>query len=239
MKKLMFALFSVFMFSGCMNSAMMPIQHIKQIGQDKAMITFIKPRAPGGSFMLFDIWDGERFIGSISNRTYIQYLTNPGEHLFLSCNSGNIPKYASEQFSYMKATLDAGKRYYVIIRPPTRLITGKVWLEPVKPDKIRTRKGMRGWFYHSRSIVLKDIDHSKHSLQKIDCVRNAIVDFEGGKVTFEVLKAEDCIYPFIEPITPRPNYPARSEKHRTYYCFDENYIETYYKKKQKKMENNR
>ena len=66
-----------------------------------AVVTFMRPSSFGGAIQ-FGIWDGENFVGILSAGSSIQYLAEPGEHLFLG---------RAENWSYVSAKLVGVKNY--------------------------------------------------------------------------------------------------------------------------------
>ena len=50
----------------------------------------------------------ELFVGELKGKTSVSYLASPGEHVYFA---------KAENWSVTKATLAAGKRYYLLMRP--------------------------------------------------------------------------------------------------------------------------
>jgi len=58
----------------------------------------------------------DKLVGILSERTKVAYVTSPGEHTFMALGY---------RANFLKARLDGGKTYYVLLKP---------YLEAVKPD---------------------------------------------------------------------------------------------------------
>lgn len=77
----------------------------KGLEEGKALVTFVRATWYGGNIP-FELWDRESFVGLIEWKQYIQAAVPPGEHVFL-CKADN--------WSYVKATLEAGRKYFVLV----------------------------------------------------------------------------------------------------------------------------
>ena len=72
---------------------------------------------PGYHTSVFELTPTEdKLVGILSERTKVAYVTSPGEHTFMALGY---------RANFLKARLDAGKTYYVLLKP---------YLEAVKPD---------------------------------------------------------------------------------------------------------
>ena len=109
------------LLTGCGSSLMTRVPTIEKPDSGRAMVTFFRPSAFGGAIK-FSAWDGDRFIGILTARSYVQYQTNPGRHLFMA---------RAENWSYVEADLQAGRHYYIIARPMMGAWKARVALDPV------------------------------------------------------------------------------------------------------------
>lgn len=75
--------------------------------EEHAVITFLRPSGEGLSIRLA-IWDDKQLVGVLNARSAVQYKATPGEHIFIGL--------AGTTF-YLKSNLEAGKKYYVLVRP--------------------------------------------------------------------------------------------------------------------------
>jgi len=88
MKKLtiLFLTFALFNLTACTIGGlakMKPTSHIDEIPKNLAVVNFVRPPVFRGDMVAYDIWDGEVFIGTLVAGTMIQYITDPGDHVFL------------------------------------------------------------------------------------------------------------------------------------------------------------
>ncbi|MBU0676058.1 MAG: hypothetical protein KJ950_15585 [Proteobacteria bacterium] len=169
--------------SGCGSSLMTQVPTIPGPNTDEAMVTILWPSYFGGPTKI-SVWDGENFLGISTARTYIQYRTKPGRHLFLA---------RAENWSYVEADLQPGKNYYLVSRPLLGVLKCRVSLCPVrqtdyKVDQINT--------------LLKDLTPvqvipekaARYANTLIDQVKEAIKAYENGEdVRVLVLTPEDGI----------------------------------------------
>lgn len=96
--------------TGCASPNMklsQPVAAVAQAPQDKALVTFIRPSRLGFAISAA-VYDDEKFIGFVPYQTRLDYLAEPGEHIFM---------VVSEAADFMKADLLAGKQYYVKVVP--------------------------------------------------------------------------------------------------------------------------
>lgn len=80
---------------------------------DQAQIVFLRPSGyfPGMLTLLFEgMPDAETFIAPIGGRNKVVYNTAPGRKYFASALGGSITHY-------LDAEVEAGRRYYVLVRP--------------------------------------------------------------------------------------------------------------------------
>lgn len=80
---------------------------------DQAQIIFLRPSGyfSGMLTLLFEgLPDQETFIGPIGGRNKVVYTTAPGRKYFASAFGGGITHY-------LDAQVEAGRRYYVLVRP--------------------------------------------------------------------------------------------------------------------------
>lgn len=78
---------------------------------EHALVVFMRPSFVGGAFSasLFDVSNEEtKFLGIIYYKTKVSYDVAPGEHTFM---------VIGESADFMKATVEAGKTYYVLVTP--------------------------------------------------------------------------------------------------------------------------
>lgn len=119
MNRYAWILLCLFLVAGCATEPPPPPltvevanQQIAQPPKDKAQIVFMQPFKPigGGShaIAIFEIKDSKKEMQALlSSRSKAIVLVEPGKHLFMSTGFGA---------SFLKADVEAGKRYYVLSR---------------------------------------------------------------------------------------------------------------------------
>lgn len=100
-------------------------QEIAPAPSDKAVVYFVRANSTG-SMINFTFFDSTRVIGKFNGTNYMRYECQPGTHLFWA---------RSENRSFIKANLEAGKIYVVEVVPLMGAIKAAVKLVPVNsPD---------------------------------------------------------------------------------------------------------
>jgi hypothetical protein len=182
---IVFLLFSLY---GCASQIMNPTTPLNDIDNDRALVTFImsgQSMNPFPTFQFdFDIWDGEKCIGALSRYTYIQYVTDPGEHLFMA-RGGNR--------SFVKATLQAGKRYYVFVNLRIKPFYQNVHFDPVKKENKELIDAIPDYLKDSQPISMPPEKSEEYSKSRIEDVRNDIKAFKANEQDYSTLDAEDGI----------------------------------------------
>jgi len=90
---------------------------------DKAVVYFARPSGLG-ALVNFTFFDDETAIGRFNGGKYMRYTCEPGAHLFWA---------RSENKSYVKANLEAGKMYVIEALPQMGGFKAGVRLIPVNP----------------------------------------------------------------------------------------------------------
>lgn len=122
--RMMAVIFLALTISGCAGSKMQKSQRMSLEPQsDKALVTFLRPAIFFADGMDIEIWDTANFVGSLSAGTYVQYLAEPGPHVFMA---------EAENWSYVKADLQGGKHYYILGKMFPGILVARVAIDPVK-----------------------------------------------------------------------------------------------------------
>jgi len=173
--------------SGCGSRIMNRVATQPAPESDYALVTFVRPTVFGGAIM-FGIWDSEEFVGILTAKSYIQHKTKPGEHIFLA---------QAENWSYVKANLQGGKHYFVIGRVFPGVWKARVALDPVRRNDPETSNGqLGGWLkdLEPTAVIADQVEAYRHP--RLGHIKNALEDYQSGKVTFEVLEADDGLMLF-------------------------------------------
>lgn len=95
---------------------------------DKATVVFLRPSSFGGAIQA-SVYDthtqDDTFVGIVSAGTKLAYAAEPGDHLFM---------VVAENADFMIAHLDAGKTYYVDVRPRPGMWKARFSLLPIHND---------------------------------------------------------------------------------------------------------
>jgi hypothetical protein len=181
--------------SSCASRIMIPSVPVNSINNDKALVTFLPSKwvlvslGPFGPqynpSIEFDIWDNENFIGALSEKTYFQYAANPGEHLFIA-RGGN--------WSFVKANLQSGKRYYVVLTTYPLPFRGQIVdLQPVKTGDKKYLAEIQSSINALEPTSVIQEKYSDYTRKKINEVRQEIDVFRSTEYGFSILDAQDGI----------------------------------------------
>ena len=101
---------------------------------DQALIVFMRPSSFGSAiqssvFELVD--DNPELIGIVAAKKKVAYNLGPGEHLFM---------VIGESADFMKADIQAGKRYYVLVTPRMGVWKARFSLKPIHKDELDSEK---------------------------------------------------------------------------------------------------
>jgi len=178
--KFVFALLALLLFSGCASSIMQQSQPLVLDQSDKALVTFMRPSIFGGVIQ-FGLWDKDQFIGVLSAGSQVQYLTEPGEHLFLS---------RAENWSYVKADLAAGKQYFILGNIFPGVWKARVALSPLAFPGKHTEAELEAWQQKLKPMQVIPEKFDEYTQPRVEQVRKAVADYEAGKVKFAELNKE-------------------------------------------------
>jgi len=179
---LLAATLAMLLLTGCGSSMMTRVSTIEKPDSGKALVTFFRPSAFGGAIK-FGAWDGDKFIGILTARSYVQYQAAPGRHLFMA---------RAENWSYVEADLQAGRQYYVVARPMMGAWKARVALDPVSSsdyNEDQINKWMKG--LNPTAVIPETVE--AYATPRKTQVGAAIKEFEEGRVNTMVLKPSDGV----------------------------------------------
>ncbi len=157
MKKIIY-LVAVFVailgFSGCSGriSNMKPAAPgivIESPKEGKAQIVFMRPQTFGYMIQssIFNVTDGKPSIaGIVAAKKKMAYEVEPGEHTFM---------VLSESGDFMSADLEAGKTYYVLIKPRMGWNKARFSLSPIHKDKLNSKE-LTKWLDACQLVEVSD-----------------------------------------------------------------------------------
>lgn len=137
------------LLTGCSSIAVMkPVAKIELTDKSKALVNVVRPRIFIGDGANMEAWDGNNFIGTLEAGTMLQYVTTPGEHMFM------VASVQGGKWAHRAMNLQAGEVYY--IKPNTqpfvglalgaaeptdpRIVTWKAELTPMAIDTEQTKE---------------------------------------------------------------------------------------------------
>ena len=170
----------VLLLSGCASSIMVNVVPVAP-NQTHALVTFVRPSKFGFAIQ-FGIWDSDKFVGVLSAGSCVQYLAEPGEHLFLG---------RAENWSYVKAELEAGKSYYIIGTVFPGIWKARIAFNPVIKGDSTTQEEVERWKRDLKPTAIMPDKIAEYEAPRIAQVRQAVEDYKAGKVKFVELKADD------------------------------------------------
>lgn len=93
--------------AGCIGglAKMERVEFVDEAVADKARVNIVRPRVFLGDGANNDIWDGDKFIGTLGAGKMIQYLATPGYHVFMI--------YVQGQWGAARGELKPRKTYYL------------------------------------------------------------------------------------------------------------------------------
>ena len=172
---------SFFLLSGCASSIMVDVTPIAS-DQTHALVTFLRPTKFFGGGIQFGIWDSDKFVGILAAGSYVQYLADPGEHLFLG---------RAENWSYVKATLEAGKSYYIIGTVFPGVMVARIAFNPVTKGDSTSNEDIDRWIKGLKATAIMPDKIAEYEAPRLAQVRKAVEEFKAGNVKYTELKADD------------------------------------------------
>jgi hypothetical protein len=166
----------------CGSSIMVPTQTIKDAAPDHALVTFIRATSFGGAID-FGIWDSDQLVGVLDPKTYIQYKAAPGEHVFLA---------RAENWSYVKANLEAGKKYYILANVSMGVWKARVVLVPITKDQDKYgQSNIDDWMTRLAPRMPDPAQADAYRNPRIAQVQEAAAKVDDGTTKFSTLQTTD------------------------------------------------
>lgn len=92
--------------NGCVSVPIQDTELLETPPEGSALVTFVRTKAYPSAAYLYELYDGDEFIGPIRSGSLAQYVAQPGEHLFM----GRTPLW-----SFLEAELLPDKHYFVLV----------------------------------------------------------------------------------------------------------------------------
>jgi hypothetical protein len=169
--------------TGCKSSVMMGVKpvDVATLDSNQTIVTFVRSGFVGKAIQ-FGIWDGEEWVGVLASDSYIQYRTEPGKHLFLA---------RAENWSCIEADLEAGKSYFVIVRPRMGVWKARVAMDPVNKGDNVSEKKINKWLIGLKATAIDPAKSEAYINPRIEHVRKALENVQQGKAKCNTLSKED------------------------------------------------
>jgi len=178
----LFLVVACVVLSGCGSTVMMNSSRISSPETGYALVTFLRPSAIGGAIK-FSIWDSEKFVGVLTRKSYIQYQAQPGEHVFIA---------RAENWSFVKANLEPGKKYYIIGRVVPGVWKARVALDPIgKGDAKISDEQIDKWLQKLDPIAPDPAKADSFVRPRLSQIQIALNDYKEKKVSYFTLEKED------------------------------------------------
>ncbi len=148
-----------------------------------ALVSFIRPQS-FAQVLAFGIWNQDGFLGSLKGKNYFTVKLSPGKHTFIA---------NSRYYSALKAHLEAGKHYYVLVEASMGWAQANIDLLPVK-NEIKQSE-IQEWMDKSVRIEMDKsaIDENiKNRLEAaMPLVGKTITNIEKGELEADLLEGKD------------------------------------------------
>ena len=168
--------------TSCGSSLMVPATKINEAPASHALVTFIRTTSYGGAID-YEIWDGETFIGMLDPKSYIQYEATPGKHTFLAF---------MDEWSYVSATLEAGKRYFIIGNISMGITDMKQVFKGIhKDDPEYGQQDIDLWLTEFEPTALDPSKGGEYAQTRVRFARTAIEEFKGVGNNVDILGSDE------------------------------------------------
>jgi len=155
---------------------------LERPADNEAIVYFYRNRIFLGDGVSYNVFNGEKPVGILGAGSYIPYRTSAGEHVFM---------VHSESWSYLKATLAPGQRYYVNAQVYPGIIFARVALLPVTKKTPEDFGKAAARLKDMNPTILNPENEESYMAPRREDVRRALEDFQAGKVKFMTLDPDD------------------------------------------------
>ncbi len=147
------------------------------------LVTFIRSSIMSPTLKA-ELWHRDAFIGELKARSYVQYETTPGKHLFLA---------KSQNWSYLEATLQGGRHYVVLAKIYPGDYLARIELEAARPNDGKVTKAeIDGWLAELKGRKASpEVATQEESTRKGDALK-AIKAYDDGRIVPNRLLVSDA-----------------------------------------------
>ncbi len=150
---------------------------------DTATVTFIRSQSYAKK-MAFGIWNQDQFLGSLDGKSCFTVELPAGEHTFVA---------NSRYHAGLKAELEAGKRYYVLVKASMGWSQANIGLSPVQSDVAQSK--IDEWIGSLEQLELDNAAIDDLIRKRLDAaipfVQEAVNKVRSGEVEAPLLVAAD------------------------------------------------
>ena len=110
LKKLITAasIFSIISMSGCSSLGVMKkTKYVEKPADKMGLINIVRPSIFLGDGVRFEAWDGNKFIGTLSSGTMLQYSASPGSHCIM------VDPAQAGKWATIKVDVKANTTYFI------------------------------------------------------------------------------------------------------------------------------
>lgn len=157
----------LFLLSACSSSIMVPTANMAAPDSNYALVSFVRPTFFGGA-ILFSLWDSEEFVGVLTAGSMVQYKAKPGEHIFLA---------RGENWSYVKANLQAGRQYVIEGKVFPGAWKARVGLAPINVNEPGYLDKAQDWLKNLKPTTAKPELVDSYVKPRLSQVKEALADF--------------------------------------------------------------
>lgn len=138
---------AILWLAGCASTHMTEVgagQQMTSTEPGRALVYFLRPSMFGGAIQS-TIYDGDRYIGTVSAGTHVAYQAEPGRHMFM---------VIGENADFMQADLLAGKIYSAVVAPRMGVWKARFSLNPNNGQYSEAQ--IDEWLKSTREVTVND-----------------------------------------------------------------------------------
>ena len=155
---------------------------------DKALVVFFCRENPWAGFLHGAVYDGERFIATLTSATFTTYLTDPGQHRFMVAN---------QHADFLDADLQGGKIYFVAVFPRSQHVPPGYGFWPISQQG-PSWKRLKTWLSASVAVKANEqgLQWARDHEQEMKQIRSKCLPDWEARRDRPVLRSEDGVTSF-------------------------------------------
>lgn len=167
--------------TACGPKITIPTPAIDSPSTDKALITFVRATKFGYKSD-FHLWDSHDYVGTIYGGQYIQKEVDPGEHMFIA---------HGQNWAYIKANLEAGKKYYILLNVSMGFSHAAVIPVPIVKGGEYNQDNINEWMANLTSVGPNPEAADAFVASRAEQIERAVSNGEAPDAKFQYLEATD------------------------------------------------